>query len=599
MKRLVLLCLLGIFFANSVLAGQVVAFRHQPPDLIQSISRDGRLALWQNHRFDAKTGRMPIIPLPAGRVDGRYNVMSGNGQSLIGEFFDDNFESDGFIRTNGAYSMLDHMFGPFATPLASSDDGRKIIGTIWNEDYIVFWVWWVDGQITGPDGIFHVLSGDGKIVFGWSDSYVLTYWDGMNPTEITDPLWQDSQFTAVSHTGHAVVGYKGNSAFRWVKGVGFEDLGHLPLPGDLKTIPTAITAGGQVVTGYTTSNGRLHAFIKEGANPLRHLADFLSERAIDVTGWEFRSAMISQNGEAIVGTGTYNGQDRGYHVWIGGSHISVDVKAEGVRGGKTFQATVALSEPSPVGRRVNLSSSKPGISVPAAVWIPANANSVTFTGSVALGTVAGDHAINAVYGDLSASADVPVRSMIVKFDFAPNKIHSGIPATARVTLSGPSPTPVIVNLQYTSELFPPNYFVTVPPMASTYDFPVRAEEYGGYYNAFMDASTSGEGVYEQRRAHVAVYSILKNFTVSPNPIPGGTQATGRITAQLAAPASGLTYRLRSLTQLLSVPATAVMIPGSTSVEFPVTSYAVTQTAVRTIEARIGAVSKTCSVTIIP
>lgn len=601
MNRFVLSAL-SLGSVASAFAGQIVPYHLDQFNVIQSISRDGRFALLEGRRIDAKTGRQPTIPFPPAQLFGRYITMSGNGQSIVGEFADSTFNTQGFVRKNGSFSTLEGMNGPYVTPYAASYDGRRIVGELWDENNFIRNVLWQDGAIALIDaGTFQLISGNGAVLLGRDLDGDLSYWEAGVKTVFEEPAWDQTTLNGTTFNGHSAIGYQFPDAVKWTRGVGFTALGHLPITGDVSSTPTAITDDGEIVTGQTMGGSGPVAFIKIGNEPIMRLDDFLTQKGIDTSEWSFKSATVSPNGEAIAGVGRYNGNDRAFHVWIKGQHLSVDLKVDAIRGGKTFQGTIAFAEPAPMGRRVTLTSGDPGVTVTPAVWVPAGDRTANFSGSVAQGTPSGDYPITAAHGGIQGSADVVVRSMIVGFNFVPAKSYAGLPITARITLSGPSKTPTVVNLQpLGSGLIIPNWFVTVPPNTTTYDFTVQTSDYGGYYSEGLEAYTFvSNGVGETRRAYVALYNAIHKFTVSPNPIQGGTVGTGRILAQLAAPAGGITYKLRSLTSLLAVPATASIPEAGTQVDFAVQAVPVAQNAVRTLEARIGGVARTCSVTITP
>ncbi|HZH97414.1 MAG TPA: Ig-like domain-containing protein, partial [Fimbriimonadaceae bacterium] len=91
---------------------------------------------------------------------------------------------------------------------------------------------------------------------------------------------------------------------------------------------------------------------------------------------------------------------------------------------------------------------------------------------------------------------------------------------------------------------------------------------------------------------------LNTLTLTRTTVVGGQSSTGTVTLQNAAPAGGAEVSLVSGSSAIRVPATVVVPEGATSANFGITTAPVASTAVRTVTASRGGVSKTASLTLL-
>lgn len=354
---------------------------------------------------------------------------------------------------------------------------------------------------------------------------------------------------------------------------------------------TARAPAGGAVVSYTSSNptafpvpatGTVDAGVATGAGFTSFAGQVTSPTPVTVTA-------------------TYNGSSASRTVTVMPPTLKKDTLQSSVKatGGATMLGRVELAGGGfapPGGVQVGLSSSSAAATVPATITIPAGAVSAGF--SIPTSAV-------------TASATVTISASL-----------GGETAQWQITLT-PSPTPDSLTLQPVSTTNGSQGIVTIPLSAVTgHDQLVRvtssnpgvasvpefatinaSTDFGRFTIAtspvlvptVVTISVSGGGV--TRTADLTVSAILPALTaltVSPTSVAGGTNATGTVTLESAAPAGGVTIGLGSnLPGSASVPASVTVPAGATSATFPVTTFPVDTTTVQ-LSATLGATTRFAS-----
>jgi probable HAF family extracellular repeat protein len=132
----------------------------------------------------------------------------------------------------------------------------------------------------------------------------------------------DSSATAINGDGTTVVGFAEHSggykrAFIWNATTGMTSLG-VPF-GWSTSLAADVTDDGSIVVGSGSSGRGTAAFIWQSSIGMQSLADFLSNRAIDLTGWTSLTEAegITPDGRFITGWGVYNGSSQGFLIDLG------------------------------------------------------------------------------------------------------------------------------------------------------------------------------------------------------------------------------------------------------------------------------------------
>jgi hypothetical protein len=134
--------------------------------------------------------------------------------------------------------------------------------------------------------------------------------------------------------------------------------------------------------------------------------------------------------------------------------------------------------------------------------------------------------------------------------------------------------------------------VTVPPGSKTATFTVKSAPVAVNVNAVITAKF---GTVTETASLTVEAAQFTGFTVAPDTFVGSstTSVTGTLTLNGPPPSAGATIKLSSSNpSVASVPATAFIHSGNTTVSFPVKHSAVKSSELVTITATYGATIRT-------
>src|SRR5258708_7745716 len=278
--------------------------------------------------------------------------------------------------------------------------------------------------------------------------------------------------------------------------------------------------------------------------------------------------------------------------------------AGGVGGVSTTLNRVTLNGPAPPsGAVVNLTSSDPGVGVPATVTVAAGATaSPYFTITTSSVTATGTVTISAVYNGITKTANLTVNpAVLLSVALSPTAVVGGVSTTLnRVTLNGPAPpSGAVVNLTSSD----PGVGV---PAAVTVAAGATASPYFTITTSSVTATATVtiSAVYNSvtKTANLTVNPVVPlSVTLSPTAVVGGVSTTlNRVTLNGPAPPSGADVRLAGSDRGGGVPATVTVAAGATaSPYFTITTSSVTATGTVTISAVYNSVTKTANLTVNP
>lgn len=547
------------------------------------------------HRVDVTNGSKFSFVAPAGPFWGVPQIISDDGKTVVAEVIVGELGETQIykVNENGTWQALTNEGGSNASPYGMSANGNVVIGEILGGPGPYQNYRWLNGTLSSFGDYLTSVSGDGNVIFG--DSWgIAVYWDQGVEYPIGEDGWDSPRIMDSSFNGQIAVGHYGLKGFHWRKGIGFTSLGSLPgTPG--LVIPGSLSNDGSIIAGTETRGSEVQPWVFR--NGMQTVSAFLNARGISTTDWTFTSVKVSNNGEAMVGIGQYKGEPRFFHTWLSGNHLTVHGLVNTTTAGKTVTGTVSFAAPSPTARVVSLSTSSPDLIVPATVTVPANAENVSFPIQVKPTAAAGKLTVNASIGELAAGFDVNVVEPIQSVTLSPNRIHGGKYTRCTVTFQHPLRALTQFVPKQVNGIVMPGA-INAPAGASSISFNVvspglQVESLQTY------AVKISSAFHTEKAATLQVYPPIGWMTVYPLQIKGGMAGLGRIGVGLAAPAMGLTYSLRSLSSLITVPASASIPEGATQTQFTVNTLPVTTMAVRSIEARTSYTTKTVNVTIVP
>ena len=303
-----------------------------------SVSADGSVVaghsavqFFQNmrsFRWTAGGGAVNLGELP-NSINMVATSVSADGNWIAGS----SFAAGGTVPFRWSESTgLQPLTGPGAPPSGFevsgiSGDGAIVSGTgIWDDNTrAVRWTAATGTQDLGalPGGAYSfgtAVSANGHAITGFSSTeageiaFIWTEADGMQPL----PALGDVEFSAgigISADASVIAGYDGNFAARWVNGVG-ASLG--AVQGGAFSVAYALSGDGAVAGGLSDNEaGDIVATIWTESLGMVDLNTYLPTVGVDLTGWNLSvTTGISFDGTTLVGSGTYNGAERGWYVTI-------------------------------------------------------------------------------------------------------------------------------------------------------------------------------------------------------------------------------------------------------------------------------------------
>jgi hypothetical protein len=283
---------------------------------------------------------------------------------------------------------------------------------------------------------------------------------------------------------------------------------------------------------------------------------------------------------------------------------SVTVSGSSVIGGTSLTGTVTLSQKQSANTVITLGSSSSsayfsGGGQAGAVTVPANSLSAQFTISTKGVSVATPVTITASIGPampFSPTANFTIQGLL-SFTMSPTSVYGGAETTGTVTLTGPAPTSGAV-VSFSSG----NACVTVSPTVgiggntSFQVFGIQTSPVSQNTQVTVTATLAGISV----PATLSVLPpALESITANSQEIVGGTSGTGTVTLTGVASSAGANVTLSSSNTSLLTVQSSVNIAGATYGTFTINTKAVKSLTDVTITAKLGSVTKTYLVIIVP
>lgn len=268
-----------------------------------------------------------------------------------------------------------------------------------------------------------------------------------------------------------------------------------------------------------------------------------------------------------------------------------------VNAGQTATLTATISAPAGAnGTTLTLSSSNACATLPATVTIAKGGTSVSFTVSSSGVAAQTKVTISASCAGVTQTATLIVDPAVVQaLTISPNSVVGGNTATGTVTLSGPAGAGgESVGLASSSASAAVPSTVTVAQGASSATFPITTTGQSSATSATVSASI---GSSVQSAALTITPAALSSVSVNPNPVVSGNTATGTVRLSGAAPAGGVTLQLKA--SKVTAPSSVVIVAGSTSATFSVTTKPVTTAATGSITATWGQQSQSTTFSVLP
>jgi acetyl esterase/lipase len=282
---------------------------------------------------------------------------------------------------------------------------------------------------------------------------------------------------------------------------------------------------------------------------------------------------------------------------------SLALSPAAVVGGNGSTGTVTLSGPAfSGGAVVSLASGDTNLAtVPATVTVPAGATTATFTVTAKPVATTAPVQVSAFYRGVTRTAGLTVQeATLASVSVSPGSFAGSCKVpTSKVILTGKAPAGgVVLALSSSNPAASVPATVTVPAGASSAGFNVMTSAVTATQNGAISATW--KGVTQSAGLTLRPITLL-SFTLSPNPVTGGTAATGTATLECAAAPGDILVALSSTQPALASPAaTTLTIPaGSSSGTVSVSTATVSAASTASIRASATGTTKTVILTVNP
>jgi len=269
-----------------------------------------------------------------------------------------------------------------------------------------------------------------------------------------------------------------------------------------------------------------------------------------------------------------------------------------VAGGTVGTGTVKLASPAPAeGLTVALASNSALAAVPATIQIPGGATSATFSVATTAPNTTTAVTITAT-GNGSHTAKLTILGPTVSaVSISPTSVVGGADAIGTVTLTTAAPgAGLTVALSSNAGFASVPGAVTVPAGSLTATFAIATSPVAANSVATITASVNGAS---KPKTLLVKAPVLNAISLTPNPVVGGSNATGTVTLSSAAPVGGISIALTSDSSVAGVPVTVVVPQGATTGTFTITTTAVTSNTAVTVSAASNGLTKIKTFTVKP
>jgi outer membrane protein assembly factor BamB len=282
------------------------------------------------------------------------------------------------------------------------------------------------------------------------------------------------------------------------------------------------------------------------------------------------------------------------------SIASITFNPSTVTVGSSSTGTVTLTSVAPAGgSSIKLTSSVSTVKAPAQVTVHEGQTSVTFNVTTSASTKVGEATITGTLNNVSQTGTLQLIQVIElsNFTISPDTIVGGSIAAGTVTLSAAvvDPNGYQVNLSTTDAniILPTPAQLVIQKGQSTATFSINSKAVD--LEDVASIAVSLGHATKTAKLTLEPYKPL-SLTLNPSTIEAGGTTIATVTINGVAPTSGVTVKLKSGNDAVSVPSTVQVPNGKNSVQFNVAAVHASKNPVE-IDAAIGKTSVTASLTI--
>lgn len=182
----------------------------------------------------------------------------------------------------------------------------------------------------------------------------------------------------------------------------------------------------------------------------------------------------------------------------------------------------------------------------------------------------------------------------------PSTVTGGQTVSGTVSLTGPAPTGgASVSLSSANPAATVPASVTVPANSSSANFTINTTAVRATTAGNITASYNGINKSAPLTVNPASLAALASLTLNPTTVVGGSNSTGTVTLNKAAPAGGVVITLASSNSTRAkVPPSVTIAAGASSAAFTVTTTSTNKKVSVKVTASYGGVNKSATLTIV-
>lgn len=245
---------------------------------------------------------------------------------------------------------------------------------------------------------------------------------------------------------------------------------------------------------------------------------------------------------------------------------------------------------------IGLSYDSTALSGPGTVIVPVGSSTAGFTVSTQAVTATTPHTVTATFQGASINGSFTLTPVaLASISVQPNPTPGGTTAAGTVSLNGPAPAPIVVNLASTlkdAKLSAGS--TTIATGASSAQFSISTSAVGAVESGQISANYNGVTV---QIPFAISPPYLVSFHLSTTAIPSGAAVTGQVTLSTPVPTAGITVSLLYGTGLTG-PA-SVLVGASGAATFPVHAATVSSQVSTSVIAKLGTASLRANASIVP
>ncbi|MCW3099246.1 MAG: hypothetical protein JWL77_4864 [Chthonomonadaceae bacterium] len=273
-----------------------------------------------------------------------------------------------------------------------------------------------------------------------------------------------------------------------------------------------------------------------------------------------------------------------------------------LKGGLPSTGTVTISDPAPAGGiLITLSSDNAAVaSTVGSVTVASGSTTATFAITTHVVSAITSVTFTGTFNGSSQKTVLTVTPPTVNtLTLNPTSVKGGVSSTATVTISDPAPTAGVTVALSSANSTVANVpaSVTVLSGSTTATFIVTTAPVSTDTPIVLTAAI---GTGNATGTITVQTPALASFALNPTNVRAFSSSNGILTLDGAAPTGGTTVTLTSPNpSQASMPATATVPAGATTVTFPITSGRVTATTSLLLSATLGTVTQTATLVIAP